>query len=102
MSNSIVDNIVAYYMKAIDYSVSWFYFVCNTQAYSKGLSEMLLNTPIEQYANSEYPKETSLGSILYKLFSNRNDETVRKWATYEISKIIIQKSRREAFNEIVK
>lgn len=95
MTHNASDNIIAYYMNAIDYSSSWFYFVCNTQAYSKGLSEILRNTPIEQYANSENPKETSLGSIFYQLFSNRNDETVRKWAKDKIMKLLIQPTENE-------
>ena len=90
MSNNVVVSIITYYMTAIDYSSSWFYFVCNTQSYSRGLAVFLHNTPTEQYANSENPKETSLGCVLYQLFANRNDKTVRKWATDEIMKLIIQ------------
>ena len=90
MSNNVVVSIITYYMTAIDYSSSWFYFVCNTPSYSRGLAVFLHNTPIEQYANSENPKETSLGCVLYQLFANRNDKTVRKWAINEIMKLIIQ------------
>ena len=92
MSNNVVDSIITYYMTAIDYSSSWFYFVCNTQSYSRGLAVFLHNTPVEEYANSENPKATSLGRVFYRLFSNRNDKTVREWATDEITKLITQPS----------
>lgn len=90
MSQQPIDSIVTYYLKMIDYSSSWFYFVCNTQPYSKGLSVFLHNTPVEQYANSDKPKDTTLGCVLYQLFSNRNNKIVREWATAEIAKLVTQ------------
>ena len=93
MSHNAVDSIVTYYMKVIDYSSSWFYFVCNAQPYSKGLAVFLHNTPVEQFANSESPKDTPLGGVLYQLFSNRNNKTVREWATAEIAKLVTQPTK---------
>ena len=68
MSNNVVVSIITYYMTAIDYSSSWFYFVCNTQSYSRGLAVFLHNTPVEEYANSENPKATSLGCVFIDCF----------------------------------